>query len=216
MSGTGARSHAASNLGGDAAGLAGQVHAEVQAHVPGDAREAASRRRILALLAWLPQPLDQTADPIHVTGSAIVHDGAGCVLLHRHRRLRRWLQPGGHLDPGEHPADAARREAAEETGVPLRAERVPPPRPGPVGVPAAPEWPALLHLDVHEGPRGHVHLDLRYLLRAPVDAVPAPAPGESPEVAWFDLPAALAVSDPSLRAALQATARVTTGRGDPR
>ncbi len=39
------------------------------------------------------------------------------ILLHRHRRLERWLPPGGHIEPGELPDDAAVREVWEETGV---------------------------------------------------------------------------------------------------
>ena len=111
----------------------------VAAHRPATAREAAARQRTLALLAWLPRPLDETADPVHVTGSAIVLDGAGRTLLHRHKRLGRWLQPGGHVDPGESPDQAALREAREETGIPLAH-----PSPG----------PRLVHVDVHEGGRG--------------------------------------------------------------
>ncbi len=45
----------------------------------------------------------------------VVHDRQ--VLLHRHRRLKRWLPPGGHIEPGELPDDAAVREVWEETGV---------------------------------------------------------------------------------------------------
>ncbi len=45
----------------------------------------------------------------------VVHDSR--VLLHRHRRLKRWLPPGGHIEPGELPDDAAVREVWEETGV---------------------------------------------------------------------------------------------------
>lgn len=193
--------HGRVNVADPQAGLVTQLYDEVAAHPPGDDREAWSRRRILALLTWLPRPLDQQADPIHVTGSAIVHDGAGRVLLHRHKRLGRWLQPGGHLDAGEHPAEAAQREAREETGVLLAPDG---------------RHAGLLHLDVHEGPRGHVHLDLRYLLTAPAGAVPDPAVGESPVVRWFPLAAARAVSDVSLRAALAATDRVTSGRDGPR
>ncbi len=39
------------------------------------------------------------------------------VLLIFHRKLKKWLPPGGHLDPNETPAEAARREAREETGL---------------------------------------------------------------------------------------------------
>lgn len=50
----------------------------------------------------------------------LVRDGRG-LLAHRHP-LRAvypdvWDIPGGHIEPGESPADAARRELAEETGV---------------------------------------------------------------------------------------------------
>src|SRR5690606_18869145 len=41
----------------------------------------------------------------------------GRVLLHRHRKLGLWLPPGGHVEPGELPDEAAVREVLEETGV---------------------------------------------------------------------------------------------------
>ncbi len=162
-------------------------------HRPGDAVEVRSLARTRALIAWLPAPLDQHADPTHVTGSAIVQDGDGRVLLHRHRRLGRWLQPGGHLEPGERPWQAAVRETREETGVDARH---------PAGA------PLLVHVDVHEGPRGHVHLDLRYLLSADGQAALSPAPGESPDVAWLAPEDAARVTDASTRAAMAAAARL--------
>ncbi len=102
-------------------------------------------------------------DPTHVTASAIVVGPRG-VLLHRHRKLGRWMQPGGHLDPGEEPAEAAVRECREETGLTVTHP-----------------WgePRLVHLDVHAAAAGHVHIDLRYLVGRP-DAPPDPEPGESP------------------------------------
>jgi 8-oxo-dGTP diphosphatase len=42
---------------------------------------------------------------------------AGNVLLCDHRLSGLWLPPGGHVEPGEHPLDTVRREAAEELGV---------------------------------------------------------------------------------------------------
>ena len=165
------------------------VLAELAAHRPGDQRERRSLSRARALIGWLARPLDQDADPTHVTGSAIVLDGRGRVLLHRHKRLGIWLQPGGHLDPGEHPSQAARRETLEETGV--AADH---PDTG----------PHLLHVDVHEGPRGHVHLDLRYLLHGDGDAPLRPAPGESPDVAWVARDEVPRLADASLAAAVRA------------
>ena len=170
----------------------GQLLEHLGAHVPGDPVEARSLARTRALVAWLPAPLDEHADPIHVTGSAIVLASDGRVLLHRHKRLGRWLQPGGHLDPGETPWAAAVRETVEETGLVARH---------PAG------GPDLVHVDVHEGPRGHVHLDLRYLLHADSEVALAPAPGESPDVAWWRPENAAPITDASTRAAMAAASR---------
>lgn len=157
--------------------------AEVAARVPVDGREARSRHRFLVALGRLPRPLDQGADRTHVTASAVVIGRRG-VLLHRHKRLGLWLQPGGHIEPGESPWAAARREATEETGLSFW--------------PWAAARPALAHLDVHDGGRGHVHLDLRYLLRAGGDDRPRPPEGESQDVRWFGWDDAIDVADPGL------------------
>lgn len=45
----------------------------------------------------------------------IVHDNK--VLLHRHKKLDIWLQPGGHIELDEDPVQAVLREAKEETGL---------------------------------------------------------------------------------------------------
>jgi 8-oxo-dGTP pyrophosphatase MutT (NUDIX family) len=172
-----------------AADPVGSLRDALARHRPRDERERWSRRRTLSLLAWLPAPLDEAADPTHVTGSAIVLDAAGRVLLHRHKRLGIWLQPGGHVDPGESVPEAALRETLEETG--LTAVH-------PDGT------PQLVHIDVHEGPRGHVHLDARYLLRADGTAPLRPAVGESRDVAWFDLDGVSEVGDASLCSAVAA------------
>lgn len=39
------------------------------------------------------------------------------VLLLYHRKLNKWLPPGGHVELNETPAEAARREVKEETGL---------------------------------------------------------------------------------------------------
>jgi 8-oxo-dGTP pyrophosphatase MutT (NUDIX family) len=155
--------------------------------VPGDVREARAQARIMVDLERLASPFDQQAGPEHVTGSAVVVGPRGTVL-HMHKRLRRWLQPGGHLDVGESPWDAALRESHEETGLVVSH---------PTG------GPRLLHVDVHGAANGHTHLDLRYLLIAP-DLDPTPPPGESPEARWFGWEEATAVADDALLGALRA------------
>jgi len=122
-----------------------------------DAMEADHRARMIDLCR---QPRDVLArdhfDPGHFTASAFVvaPDGRRLLLIH-HRRLRRWLQPGGHIEPGDVGVlAAARREVREETGVSdLRLVALP------------------FDLDVHaippaKGEPGHLHFDVRALFVA--------------------------------------------------
>jgi len=156
-----------------------------RAAAPVDGREADAVATIRRLLPGLPRPFDEEADPTHVTSSAIVLGRRG-VLLHRHKRLGLWLQPGGHLEPGEDLAAGAVRETREETGLD-------PAHP--------PGGPLAVHVDVHAGGRGHVHLDLRWLLLA--DGAPDPPAGESQLVAWFGWDDAVARADAGLAGALR-------------
>jgi 8-oxo-dGTP pyrophosphatase MutT (NUDIX family) len=166
------------------------IRAAVLARTPVDEREASSIVAFVSAFDALADPCSEHADLVHVTASAVVVGERG-VVLHLHKRLGLWLQPGGHIDVGESPWAAAWREGSEETGLPLE--------PVPDGA------PALLHVDVHPGPRGHTHLDLRYLVRAAA-AEPAPGEGESPDVRWFTWDDALAIADPGLVGVLRSLA----------
>jgi 8-oxo-dGTP pyrophosphatase MutT (NUDIX family) len=53
----------------------------------------------------------------HFTATAFVRNSEGRVLLLWHKRLGRWMPPGGHCDPDETPEETARRECKEETGL---------------------------------------------------------------------------------------------------
>jgi 8-oxo-dGTP pyrophosphatase MutT (NUDIX family) len=157
----------------------------VAEHAPTSRREEEAKARFLSELERLRDPYDEDADPTHVTASAIVVGTRGTVL-HLHKRLGRWMQPGGHIDPGETPPEAALREAVEELGLPVEH---------PEG------GPRLIHLDVHEAALGHTHLDLRYLLLASPDD-PHPPPGESQEARWYGWDEAASMADEARAPAL--------------
>lgn len=109
----------------------------------------------------------------------VVH--AGKVLLLYHQKLHMWLPPGGHIEPGELPDEAARREVCEETG--LEVILVSPPAltdvPGPLQL-ARPEGIQLEEI----GP-GHQHIDLIYFAQLSGPSTPRPGVGESRQVGWF-------------------------------
>jgi 8-oxo-dGTP diphosphatase len=54
--------------------------------------------------------------------AVVVDDGR--VLLGRRADTGKWSLPAGAIDPGEQPADAAVREAYEETGIRIAVERL--------------------------------------------------------------------------------------------
>jgi 8-oxo-dGTP pyrophosphatase MutT (NUDIX family) len=81
-----------------------------------DERDVAERIR--ALVVAHADCFERTCRPGHVTASAWVTTPARVrVLLVHHRKLNRWLQPGGHMDGHGDVVAAALREVAEETGL---------------------------------------------------------------------------------------------------
>jgi 8-oxo-dGTP pyrophosphatase MutT (NUDIX family) len=120
----------------------------------------------------------------HLTASAwIVDEAREHALLVHHKKLDRWLQPGGHVDDDDASLfDAALREAREETGlIDLRQ---------PVANGASP----LFDIDVHAIPArrdepAHFHYDLRYLFTTARSACTRISANESNDLAWFALSA---------------------------
>lgn len=178
-----------------AAALARLRH-DVLEKQPVDDRERRSLTAFVEAFDQLVDPFSQDLDPVHVTGSALVVGPRGVVLL-KHKRLGFWLQPGGHIDPGETPWDAALREAREETGLDVRFAQV-----ASGGAVDGEGVPPLLHVDVHAGGRGHTHLDVRYLLDGG-SADPNPPEGESQEIGWYDWDAAIEQADDGLEGILR-------------
>jgi len=162
---------------------------------PLDGAEREDVAATVALLVASERPFDEHAQRDHVTASAFAVSPLG-VVLHRHRKLGLWMQPGGHVDAGEPAARAALRELKEETGIDA----------------AHLEPAALVHVSVHEGPGGHRHFDCRWLVEA-VTTQLAPAAGESDEVRWFAPDEALATCEPGLSGGLAKALRVARRLG---
>ena len=129
-------------------------------HNPADALEDAMLAQTLAFAETEPRCLDAAFEPGHITASAWILR-RGSVLLTHHRKLDRWFQLGGHLEPGETVAEGALREAAEESGL--------------TGLRFLNE--DIFDVDVHLIPaRGtspaHLHYDIRFLIAGPTHEGP--------------------------------------------
>jgi 8-oxo-dGTP pyrophosphatase MutT (NUDIX family) len=106
------------------------------------------------------------------------------VLLHYHRKLGKWLPPGGHVEDNELPDDAAVREVLEETGIRARlvgARGLPIDEPRQLVVPAG--------IQVERIYAGHDHIDLVYFAEPQPDDLAAaevdPRLAERDRVGWY-------------------------------
>ncbi|HWV78177.1 MAG TPA: NUDIX domain-containing protein [Isoptericola sp.] len=166
----------------DVPGVAG-LHADarevLRSMSAADDGQRALRDRFVAHLDARPDGVLRTCRPDHVTASTVVLSAdASRVLLTLHAKAGRWFQLGGHPEPGDATLlAAARREAAEESGLDVDLD------------------PAPVHLDEHAvpfcGPDGDAHhLDVRFVALAP-DGSRHAVSHESLDVRWWpvdDLP----------------------------
>jgi 8-oxo-dGTP pyrophosphatase MutT (NUDIX family) len=178
--------------------------AELRAWAPADPGQQALRHALLAFLDARPvDACSRSCAPGHLTASALVLDAAGeRTLLTLHPRVGRWIQLGGHCEPGDASlAAAALREATEESGID--------------GLTIDPE---VLHVDVHPitcslGVPTR-HLDVRFLVRTPAGAMPRIS-DESDDLRWWPLDALPGDTDtvPAMVAAARTRLLAAQGRG---
>ena len=111
------------------------------------------RDRILALVRDIPDCADRTTLPAHLTASAWVIDTVQQrVLLIHHKKLAKWIQPGGHADGSLDLLSVAVREVLEETSL----------------VVSRSNSQGVFDLDIHEIPAfgdtpAHHHFDVRFM-----------------------------------------------------
>ncbi len=150
--------------------------AELAAYDPYDERERDMLECVRAFVAGHERCFERGLLEGHVTGSAWVVDRSGnAALLLHHRKLGKWLQPGGHADGDPDVCRVAYREAVEESG--LRSLTL--------------AREGIYDLDVHDIPAlgaepAHVHYDLRFAFVAGGAEVPQ-RNAESHAVAWVPL-----------------------------
>ncbi|MDT0378055.1 NUDIX hydrolase [Streptomyces sp. DSM 42041] len=157
-----------------------------------DAEQERLRLAYLDHLAAHPDGVWKACADAHVTASALVVDAdGGRVLLTLHRKLRMWLQTGGHCEPEDTTlAQAALREATEESGI--------------TGLSLLGDAP--VRLDRHLTPCAW-HLDVQYAVRAPRGAV-AEVSEESLDLRWFRFAELADVTDASVQRLATATSRL--------
>jgi 8-oxo-dGTP pyrophosphatase MutT (NUDIX family) len=169
--------------------------AELAAWEPADEAQRALKFGFLAFLDARPDDAcARECVPGHLTASALVLDATGeRTLLTLHKRFHRWVQLGGHCEPGDGSLRAAAlREATEESGI------------DGLTISAEP-----LHLDVHPvlcslGVPSR-HLDVRYLVHAPAGAEPRIS-DESADLRWWPVEA-LPSDEPTLTTMVSAARR---------
>lgn len=112
----------------------------------------------------------------HLTGSAwVLNSNYSKALLIHHKKLNKWLQPGGHADGDENLRNVAQRELMEETGLKNTEVYI----------------DTIFDLDIHLIPKNnqvpqHHHFDIRYLfLGDDMDTIRIS--NESIDVRWWDL-----------------------------
>lgn len=151
----------------------------IAAYTPADDgyrdEQIAQRDRTLAFCAEHDDALVRECLEGHLTASAILLDASGeRGLFTLHKKLKKWLQLGGHCDGDANLAGVALREAWEESGIDGLAVD---PSPIRVDVHTIPEY---------KGVPEHLHLDTSFVVHAPRDARVVMS-DESDDLAWMSL-----------------------------
>jgi len=112
----------------------------------------------------------------HMTASAFIIDQKiTSILLTHHKKLNRWLQPGGHADGMEDIRAVAFKEGSEETGLSSLTFH----------------HNSIFDIDIHQipahaGVQAHFHYDIRFLLMADKNE-PLQISDESHDLAWVPI-----------------------------
>lgn len=114
--------------------------------------------------------------PGHITGSAFIFDKkASAVLFTHHKKLKKWLQLGGHSDGNSNIFETVLREAQEESGIKSFTYYE----------------QEIFDVDIHPIPENkkmpaHLHFDIRFLL-FPQEKTLLKISNESLDLKWIKI-----------------------------
>lgn len=175
----------------------------IKRHKPAKGREEESLEKIKAFIASDKENLfSRTNLKGHITASAwVVNPEMTKTVLVHHKKLGKWVQPGGHADGSEDILGMARQEVWEETG--LKNTK--------------PGYDGIFDVDAHtipEAPKNgvmepaHTHYDVRYLLLAEGEVRVS---DESHDVKWVTLEKAKELN-PEMGRMIDKTIKVREGK----
>ena len=154
----------------------------IETYVPRDAREAAEKETMLALIAAHGDALlGRDCLFAHMTASSMIVNRARTkVLMAYHKIYDSWAWTGGHNDGETDFLAVARREAQEETGINtlrLLGE-------GPGSIEILPVW---THQKRGRQVSTHLHLNVSYLFEAEESEPLRIAEDENSAVGWIEI-----------------------------
>ncbi len=120
------------------------------------------------------------------TSAFILHPTEPKLLLLKHRKIGKWLQPGGHIELDENPLEALHHELEEETGLkPSEYDIIAQPeQPNPGG--GITRLPIPFYFFQHNYNETHKHIDLSYLVRAKTTKI-TDNPDGADAIEWLTL-----------------------------
>ena len=148
----------------------------LQQHTPHNKTESDMLSELITFVKDYENCFDRDLSLGHITGSAwLVNKDLSHVFFTHHKKLDRWLQPGGHSDGDSNTLAVSMREASEESGI--------------EDVFIQPVSDKIFDVDIHVIPARknepeHKHYDVRFLLEADMNQ-PLRISDESNEVAWI-------------------------------
>lgn len=114
--------------------------------------------------------MDMNLEKHFVATGFVVNKDHSKMLMVYHKKLGKWLAPGGHLEENETPSEAVRREVKEETGVDIEiidnSHLEITPEPNKELLLETPMFMLAEHIPANKKDEAHIHLDFVFLCEA--------------------------------------------------